>query len=69
MSSEKPKRLRGRRSYVLTGKSKGGTIYLRVDQDLHRQLASRCKSLNVTLNRYAEEVLRASLEDESCQRN
>lgn len=41
---------RGQKSYVLAHKSKGGMITVRLDTELHRQFAERCKQEKISIN-------------------
>lgn len=69
MSKDKKPKPRGRRSYVLAGKSHGGQIVTRIDKDLHQQLAKYCKDRGVSMNQYVAQLIEESLEAPPCQPN
>lgn len=59
-ATDQPK-VKGRRSYVLKGESKGGNVFVRMDADVHRRLAEHCKDAGVSISKYAAKVIEESL--------
>lgn len=73
MNSEEPQspsdksKVRGRKSYVLKGKSKGGMITVRLSEDLHQRIANYCQKKNISMNKFILATIKKTLsEEEPC---
>jgi len=42
--------MRGRKSFVLSGDTKGGVVVVRLPPDLHKQFATICQQCNASMN-------------------
>lgn len=52
MKQKEKRQTIGRTSYVLSGKSRGGMITVRIPQELHLQLAAHCRKQDISMNKY-----------------
>lgn len=56
---------RGRQSYVLGGKSKGGMITVRLDGELHQRVAEICDETGESINKFMLRLINSAIEDRS----